>query len=57
MLKKNLKEDDLLGDILTASKQAAGREVCPAGFLVHVCKTNLNNFERDLKKFKASIAN
>ena len=35
--------------------QAAGREWGPAGFLVHVSKSNLNNLERALKKFKASI--
>ena len=45
----------LLGDIPTATKQAAGREGGPAGFLVHVSKSNLNNIERALKKFKASI--
>ena len=38
--------NSLLGDILTANKQAAGREGSPAGFLVHVLKSNLNNLER-----------
>ena len=47
--------NSLLGDIPTATKQAAGREVGPAGFLVHVSKSNLNNLERALKKYKASI--
>ena len=45
----------LLGDITTANNQAAGREGGPAGFFVHVSKSNLNNLERALKKFKASI--
>ena len=37
---------------LPLSKQ---RERSPAGFLLHVSKSNLNNLERVLKKFKASI--
>ena len=45
----------LLGDIPTATKQAAEWEGSPAGFLVHVSRSNLNNLERALKKFKASI--
>ena len=55
MLEKGLIVNLLLGDIPTATKQAAGREGGPAGFLVHVSKSNLNNLERALKKFKASI--
>ena len=48
--------NSLLGDIPTATKQTAGREGCSAGFIVHVSKSkNLNNLERALKKFKASI--
>ena len=38
--------NSLLGDIPIATKQAAGRERCPAGFLVHVSKSNLNNLEK-----------
>ena len=45
----------LLGDITTATKKAVGSEESPAGFFVHVSKSNLNNLERALKKFKASI--
>ena len=45
----------LLGDIPTANKQAVGREGGPAGILLHVSNSNLNNIERALKKFKASI--
>ena len=44
-----------MGDIPTATKQAAGNEGGSAGFLVHVSKSNFNNLERALKKFKASI--
>ena len=44
-----------LEDIPTATKQAAGRERVLKASLVHVSKFNLNNLERDLKKFKASI--
>ena len=55
VLEKGLIVNSLLGDIPTATKQAAGREGGPAGFLVHVSKSNLNNLERALKKFKASI--
>ena len=47
--------NSFLGDISTATKQAAGREGDPVGFIVHVSKSNLNNLERALKKFKASI--
>ena len=45
----------LLGDIATANKQAARREVGHAGFLVHVSKSDLNKLERTLKKLKASM--
>ena len=55
MLEKGLIVNSLLGDLPTATKQAAGREGGPAGFIVHVSKSNLNNLERVLKKFKASI--
>ena len=55
MLEKGLIVNSLLLDIPTGTKQAAGREGGPAGFLVHVSKSNLNNLERALKKFKASI--
>ena len=55
MLEKGLIVNSLLGDIPTATKQAAGREGVPSGFLVHVSKSNLNNLERALKKFKAYI--
>ena len=44
-----------LCDIQTATKQTAGKEGGTAGFLVHLSKSNLNNLERALKKFKASI--
>ena len=53
MLEKGLIVYSLLGYIPTSTKQAAGREVGTAGFIVHVSKSNLNNLERDLKKFKA----
>ena len=55
MLEKGLIVNSLLGDIPTATKQAARREEIPAYFLVYVTKSNLNNLERDLNKFKASI--
>ena len=55
MLEKGEIVNSLLGDILTATKQAARREGGTTGFLVHVSKSNLYNFERALKKFKASI--
>ena len=55
MLKNFLIVYSLLGDILTATKQAARRYDILSGFLVHVSKSNFNNLERDLKKFKASI--
>ena len=55
MLEKYLIVNSLIGDIPTATKQTAGREEGPAGFLVHVSKSNLNNLERALNKFKASI--
>ena len=41
MLEKELIVNLLLGDIPTATKQAAGREGSPAGFLLHVSKSNL----------------
>ena len=43
VLEKGLIVTSLLGDIPTATKQAAGREGGPAGFLLHVSKSNLNN--------------
>ena len=52
---KGLIVNSLLGGIPTATKQATGREGSPAGFLVHVSKSNLNKLERALNKFKASI--
>ena len=55
MLEKGLIVNSLLGDIPTATKQAAGRDGGLAGFLVHVFKSKLTNLERALKKFKASI--
>ena len=42
VLEKGLIVNSLLGDIPTATKQAAGREGSPAGFIVHVSKSNLN---------------
>ena len=47
--------NSLLGDIPTATKQAAGKEGVPAGFLVHVSKSNLIKLEGALMKFKTSI--
>ena len=55
MLEKDLIVNLLLGDIPTVTKQATGREGSTTGFLVHVSKSNLNNLERVLKIFKASI--
>ena len=55
VLEKGLIVNSMLGDIPTATKQAAGREGGPAGFIVHVTKSNLKNLERALKKCKASI--
>ena len=55
VLEKGLIVNSLLGDIPTATEQAAVREGIPAGLLVHVSKSNLNNLERALKKIKASI--
>ena len=55
VLEKSLIVNALLQDIPTATKQADGMEGVPAGFLVHVSKSNLNNFESALKKFKSSI--
>ena len=47
--------NSLLGDIPTASNLVAGREGGSACFLAHVFKSNLNNQERDLMKFKAAL--
>ena len=47
--------NSLLGDIPTATKQAAGKDVGPAGFRVHVSKSNLNNLVRALMKFKLQL--
>ena len=55
MFEKGLIVNSLLRDIPTDTKQAARREGGPADFIVHVSKSNLNNFERTLKKFMASI--
>ena len=55
VLEKNLIVNSFLGDMPTATKQAAGWEGGPAGFLVHVSKSNLNNLERALKKFMAQL--
>ena len=55
VLEKGLIVNSLLGDIPNATKQAAGREEGPAGFLVHVSKSDLNKPERTLKKLKASM--
>ena len=55
LFKKVLIVNSVLRNIPTAIKQAAGREGGPVGFLVHVSKSNLNNLEIVLKKFKASI--
>ena len=41
MLEKGLIVNSLLGDIPNATKQAAGREWSPAGFLVYVSKSNI----------------
>ena len=41
VLEKCLIANSLLGDIKTVTKQAAGRETNPVGFLVHVSKSNL----------------
>ena len=55
MLEKGLIVNSLLGDIPTATKQAEEREGVPEGLLVHVSKSNFNNFERALKKFKLQL--
>ena len=55
MLEKGPIVNSLLGDIPTATKQAAGREGVLQAFFVHVSMSNLNNLEFVLKKFKASI--
>ena len=49
MLEKGLIVNSLLGDMPTANKQSAGSEVSPAGYLIHVSKSNLNKLERALK--------
>ena len=46
VLEKVLIVNSLMGDIITACKQAAGKEVGPASFLVHVFNSKLNNLER-----------
>ena len=55
MIEKVLIVNSLLGDIPTAIKQAVRIERGPASFLVNVSKSNLNNLERALKKFKFSF--
>ena len=55
LTEKGLIVNSLLGDIPNATKQAVRKEDGPAGFLVHVSKSNLNNLERALKKNKVSI--
>ena len=55
-LEKYLIVNSLLGDIPTTPKQAAEVKMVPAGFLVHVFKSNLNKLERASMKFKPSIA-
>ena len=56
VLEKGLIVNSFLGDISTATKQAAGREGGPAGFLVHVSKSYLNNHERALNKYNISLS-
>ena len=55
VLDKGLIVNSLLGDIATATKQATGRKGGPAGLLVYVSKSNLNNLERALRNFMAVI--
>ena len=55
MLDKGLIVNSSLVDIPTATKQAVGKEGGPAGFLVHVSKSNLNKLERALNTIKTSI--
>ena len=55
MLEKGLIVNSLLREIPTATKQSAVMEGDPAGFLVNISKSNLNNLERALKKLKVSI--
>ena len=50
MFEKGLIVSSLLGDIQTATKQAAGREGGPAGFFVHVSKSNLKKLRKILKR-------
>ena len=45
LLEKGLIVRSLLGDIQTANKQAVGREGGPAGILLHVSNSNLNNLK------------
>ena len=52
MLEKGLIVHSLSGGIPTANKQHEGMEGVPAGILVHVSNSNLNNLERDLKKIR-----
>ena len=53
MLENGLIVNSLLGDIPTATKQAAGS--IHADFLVHVSKSNLTNLERALKKLRHQL--
>ena len=53
MLEKCLIVNSFLGNLPTATKQAAGS--IHADFLVHVSKSKLNKHQRTLKKFKALI--
>ena len=55
MLEKGLIVNSLLGEYQLTLSIQKGREGDLAGFLVHVSKSNLNNLERALKKFKALI--
>ena len=55
VLEKGQVVNSLLGEIPTATTQAAGSEGGPAGFLVHVSNSNLNKLEKACKKFKNSI--
>ena len=50
VLEKGLIVNSLVGDKPTDTKQAVGRELGPAGFLILVSKSNLKNSERALKE-------
>ena len=52
MHEKGLIVNSFLGDIPTATKQAARMEGGTAGFIVHVSKSNLNNLERALSNLR-----